>query len=84
MSDVSRSMYQKLKEENKKLLIDIRILCNPLPDERFMPTLKKWRKKFIKESQFNQMLKEVCQEYIKEHPEYDITKLMEEKKKATI
>lgn len=72
MSSVSRSVYQKLKEENKRLLADILVLTDPMPDEKFMPVLKRWRKHFQEQREFDQMLKEVVAEYIKEHPEFDI------------
>jgi hypothetical protein len=75
MSSVSRSVYQKLKEENKRLLDDIRILTDPIPDEKFMPVLVKWRKKFQEESELNKMLHEIAVQYLKDHPEYDIKKM---------
>ena len=74
MSNVSRSVYQKLKEENKRLLSDIEALVDPFPDmELITPILKKWRKHFRERSEFNKMLQEIAREYIKAHPEYDIT-----------
>lgn len=75
MSSVSRSVYQKLKEENKKLLQDIKVLTDPMPDENFMPVLKKWRNKFREESELHQMLHEVAVQYLKEHPEYRINNM---------
>jgi hypothetical protein len=57
---VSRSTFQKLKEENKKLLSDIRILSEAgFPSADKILTLAKWRKKFREEREFNQMLREV-------------------------
>jgi hypothetical protein len=74
MSNVSRSVYQKLKEENKRLLADIEALADPMPDmEIVTPILKRWRKHFRERNEFNKLIQEVAREYIKEHPEYDIT-----------
>ncbi len=57
---VSRSTYQKLKEENKKLLSDIRILTESgFPSADKIMTLAKWRKKFEEDREFYVMLKEV-------------------------
>lgn len=72
---VKRSTYQKLAEENKKLLIDIGILT----DEKYslsaekLHVVVKWRNKFAKDKEFNRMLTEACKQYLKEHPEFDIT-----------
>jgi hypothetical protein len=74
MSSVSRSVYQKLKEENKRLVNDLFVITmNPLTLESIQ-VRQKWCKKFTEEREFNAMLKEVCTKYLKEHPEYDITK----------
>jgi len=72
---VSRSTYQKVCEENKKLLIDIKILTDEkmaLSAEKIF-TVKKWRDKFAKDKAFNEMLVIACKQYLKEHPEFDIT-----------
>ena len=37
---------------------------------------EKWREKFKKEKQFNSLLKEHAIQFLKEHPEFDITKRM--------
>lgn len=81
MSNVSRGVYQKVKEENKKLINDIRILVFPEGDN-WKPVLKKWRQKFQQDDEFTRMLQDVCREYLKEHPEYDIKKRVEEQNKA--
>jgi hypothetical protein len=71
---VLRSTYQKVVEENRKLLLDIRILT----EETIMPSPErilckdKWQKKFRKDKQLNALLKEAAVAYMKEHPEYDI------------
>jgi len=74
MSNVSRSVYQKLKEENKRLLLDLYVLTMTPISIESINTRKKWRDKFTEEAEFNALLKEVAQQYIKEHPEYDIMK----------
>ena len=71
---VSRAVYQKLAEENKKLKADLKVLCfDGLSSDTIMLRIK-WRNKFKKEADFNATLKTIATEYIKEHPEYDITK----------
>ena len=48
MSNISRSVFQKLKEENKRLINDIKILVErefPPSDVKVLVT-NKWRKKF--------------------------------------
>ena len=76
MSDISRSVYQKVCEENKKLLSDIMILVSTdlqlISDKRLL--IKKWRYKFQKEKQFNDLLKQFATQYFKDHPELDIIK----------
>ena len=75
MSNVSRSVYQKLKEENKRLLADIEALTDPMIDMEIVgPILKRWRKHFRERNEFNKLLQEVAREYLKAHPECDITK----------
>jgi len=72
LSYVSRSVYQKLKEENKSLMRDIFAIVMHGANRGIV--VCKWRDKFEKEREFNAMLKEVCMQYLKDHPEYDITK----------
>lgn len=74
MSNVSRAVYQKLKEENKKLLRQIFILTDDkytLSTERIF-LVSKWKEKWEKERQFNNIMKEIATDYFKEHPEHDI------------
>lgn len=71
MSNISRSVYQKLKEENKSLINDIKILV----ERRIMASpekilvISKWRNKFDQENKFNDMLKEHAKSYIKNNPD---------------
>lgn len=69
---VSRSAYQVVCEENKKLINDLKIICCGEPSMSIQVEMK-WAKHFEKEKQFSKILTEVAKEYLKEHPEYDIT-----------
>lgn len=70
MSNVSRSVYQKLKEENKRLMKDIRILCEDgIPSFEQIMLIKKYRSQFKKEKEFNNMIKLACQNHIKNNPD---------------
>jgi uncharacterized protein involved in tolerance to divalent cations len=77
MSNVSRSVYQKVCEENKRLKEDIRILVRGkiACDQLYENTFYKWHKKFREENKFHKLLKEVAIDYMKEHPELKISKL---------
>ena len=63
---ISKATYQKLSEENKKLLSDIRLLVDEnmtfMPDQIFCKM--KWRKKFKEEKLLCNMLKD----YADKHP----------------
>jgi hypothetical protein len=67
MSKVSRSVYQKLKEENKRLLKDIRILTFSATMDERNKTFNKWVNRFRVEREFNQILIEHAKKYIEEH-----------------
>lgn len=56
MSKVSRSVYQKVKEENKKLLSDIKLLVQETPSADKIICITKWREIFKKEREFNDFL----------------------------
>ena len=74
MTKVSRSAYQKLKEENKRLMADLKLICHTdVRDNSDWECQGKWFEYFKKEAEFNAMTKEVAVAYLKEHPEYDIT-----------
>lgn len=70
---VSRSVYQKMAEENKKLKTDLKTLCFFDISAKTMIVRMKWRTHFKKEAEFNSMMKGFATEYLKKHPEYDIT-----------
>ncbi len=66
-SHVSRSVYQKLAEENKKLIQDISVL---VLDKYFLTSdrinvLMKWRYKFEQDKQLVDMLREMAIEHFK-------------------
>lgn len=75
MSDVSRSVYQKVCEENKRLKADIEVLTSGKFDNEYITTLLKYRKIFRKENEFRELMKEAARQYIKEHPELNIPKI---------
>lgn len=78
MSNVSRSVYQKVCEENKRLKEDIKILvCTCISNydrQKHADTVNKWRKRFRDDEELRQILKDFATEYIKEHPELKIPK----------
>ena len=57
MSAVSRSVFQKKCEENKRLISDIRLLTSEGISFEKIECVMRWRKKFKKEQEFNNMLK---------------------------
>lgn len=68
MSKVSRSTYQKVVEENKRLISDIKLLVEDgLPSAEKIICIIKWREKFREEKHFNDMMKRVAKGYIREH-----------------
>lgn len=71
MSKVSRSIYQKVVEENKRLRADLKIIVmaqKPLSDLE-KETIVKYRKEFQQQDYFNLLMKEVASKYVAEHPE---------------
>jgi len=69
MSNVSRSVYQKLKEENKRLLADIRTLTMDSVSMQAVLVHRNWKNRFTQDKEFSEMLKKFAQKYMKEHPE---------------
>lgn len=66
MSSISRSAHQKVVEENKKLMADIRILTSYPTAEKII-CIAKWQRKFQEEERFHHLLRVAANEYIKEH-----------------
>lgn len=80
MSSVSRSVYQKVCEENKRLKADIEILvCHPAIDpDKFLQrstVFKKWSDFFRKRKQEHTLIRMAAMKYIKDHPEIKIPTL---------
>lgn len=74
MSSVSRSIYQKVVEENKRLKADIKALVNYDQDpDKYIETFLKWKKHFKKQHQFNCFMREAAIQYLEQHPEIKIS-----------
>lgn len=59
MSHVSRSVYQKLKEENKRLLHDLYMLTMEPGTKEGLQIMLKWYKKFRTKQEFNEAIREL-------------------------
>lgn len=76
MSSVSRSTYQKVCEENKRLKADIKVLVESHGDApAYIEILLKWRKVFREQKQFKCWMKEAAIKYLEQHPEIKIPTL---------
>lgn len=73
MSQVSRSVYQKAIEENKKLRADIWGLINHIE-----PIRQKWIKIFQEEQEFRTASKDAAKRYIEKNPDDPAVKLVKE------
>lgn len=56
---VSRSVYQKVAEENKRLKADIRILTQSGVSAEKILLIKQWREKFKKDKDLNELIREM-------------------------
>jgi len=63
---VTRSAYQKVCEEKKKLIEDIKIMSNESMTYKKMITVQKWRSHFNREDSFKLMLKGIAKQYFKD------------------
>jgi len=72
MTAVSRSTYQKVVEENKRLKADIKVLVmskrEPSSTE-YAEVYLRWRIVFLKEYNLHNLLKQAAELYFKDHPE---------------
>jgi len=71
MSKVSRSVYQKVAEENKRLKSDLRTIVmavKPFSSHEIY-IIKKYRKQFQKEDYFNLVMKKVAERIIADNPD---------------
>jgi len=69
MSKVSRSVYQKATEENKRLISDIQILVASGVSLVKIRCIQKWRKKFKDDDDFGWLMKEAARQYLKDNPD---------------
>ncbi|MDY8137586.1 hypothetical protein [Aquimarina sp. 2201CG5-10] len=67
MSKVNRSTYQKVVEENKRLLRDIKVLVNgSIPEVIFLKD--KYQKRFKSEKELNDLLRYAAKKYVDDNP----------------
>lgn len=64
---VNRSTYQKVVEENKRLLKDIKTLVAPISAEQLL-VKHKWRIKFESEQEYDSLLKQAVSSFIENNP----------------
>lgn len=67
MSNISRSEYQKVVEENKRLKGDIKLLVSPGLSPEKVLCYSKWRQAIQREEDFNKTMKIVAKRYIEEN-----------------
>jgi len=72
-SYVSRSVYQKLAEENKRLMKDLKIICTGDPVDAIMLRIH-WRNRFRKEEKFKAELKRILRKVLDENPDLKLHK----------
>ena len=70
MSHVSRSVYQKVVEENKQLIADIKVLVGEHCVERAILRAK-WTDKFKDQKAFGDLLKEIATKTGINNPDMD-------------
>ncbi len=69
MSKVSRSVYQKLAEENKRLKSDIYDLINAHENQdKFIETFTRWDNHFKKQKEWNSFLRGALKQYKLDNP----------------
>lgn len=72
-TSVSRSTFQKVCEENKRLLADIKILTAEGISPHRILLIQKWQEKFKNDKELNDLIGYAVREYLKEHPGYDLS-----------
>lgn len=82
MSKISRSVHMKVVNERNRLLKDIEILID-IDNEKCWEVMNKWISHFEKKRQFNQLMFEISQEWIKENPDNLIVKAIIEHKSTS-
>lgn len=73
-SPISRSVYQKLAEENKRLKADIYSLVMIDTEkedsmDRWIEVTSRWEEKFEKDAEFRRLLHEYAVQYFKDNPD---------------
>jgi len=76
---VSRSVYQKQVEENRRLLADIYVLVmsKGVSPERII-VKDKWERKFTAERELREVLSEYAVQYVKDNPDSVVSQLVRE------
>ena len=69
---VTRSVYQKVCEENKRLIADIREMVSDANPYSRLVVVVKWRRKFYMADAQEKLITTFAKSYLKEHPECDI------------
>lgn len=78
MSSVSRSVYQKLAEENRRLKADIyTLVMKPVTGESILVRAK-WREKFEKDAAFQKAMHDYAVQYVKDNPDSVVAQLAKE------
>ena len=67
MSKINRSVYQKVCEENKRLLKDLRILTYAVDDPKLFDVFQKWNKYFEQKESRRQAMVKIVKRYIQDH-----------------
>lgn len=80
---VSRSTFQRVVEENKKLLYDLKILVTLSDSDEMSHVFDKWQTKFRRDQELTEMINEWGKDYIKNHPEDEAVKFVKSLKDGT-
>jgi hypothetical protein len=66
MSNISRQVFQKVVEENKRMKADLKIMCHSGDFLEWKTVMTKWKRSFDSEDELLRMLKESAGEILKE------------------
>ena len=69
---VSRSAYQKVVEENKRMRKDLKIIVTSPKENEVHYVLLKWKDIFLKETQQKFLIETFLKQLLSKHPEYSI------------
>lgn len=73
MTDIKRSTYQKVVEENKRLMKDLEILVISENADQFDKVFMKWYKHFMNEETFKNLLKNAIIHFAEDHPNIELS-----------